>query len=123
MRTLREIMQRQEAVRAELRSINDAAAPDGTLSEEQQSKWSALEAELAGLRSAEQRQATLDDLDRAAAGRPLGGGGGGAPGRPEVRVFQGGPTSTPEAFDGAVLRAQTGERLPESALCRAADGA
>ena len=64
---------------------------------------------MAGLRAAEQRQAQLDDLDRGAAGRPLGGG---APGRPELRVFAGGPTTAPEAFDGAVLRAQTGERIP-----------
>ena len=109
MRTLRDILQRQDAARAEMRALNDAAGPDGALGDEQQARWSQLEAEMAGLRAAEQRQAQLDDLDRGAAGRPLGGG---APGRPELRVFAGGPTTAPEAFDGAVLRAQTGERVP-----------
>ena len=44
MRTLRDILQRQDAARAELRSINEAAGPDGSLGEEQQARWSALEA-------------------------------------------------------------------------------
>jgi HK97 family phage major capsid protein len=76
MRTsLRDILQRMDSARAEMRALNEAAAPDGTLSDEAQARWVALESEMSGLRAAEQRQATLDDLERRMAGQPIGGTG------------------------------------------------
>jgi HK97 family phage major capsid protein len=70
MPTIREILTRREAIRTELRSIADAH-PDGTLPEPQASRWAALEAEAASLNAVEQRQATLDDMDRRSAGHPI----------------------------------------------------
>ena len=75
MRTMREILARQEAIRAEMRSLHDAAGADGTLAPEQQTRWTELETEATGLRTQQTRQATLDEAERRMQGQPLGGTG------------------------------------------------
>jgi HK97 family phage major capsid protein len=67
---LREILARREAIRTEMRGLADAHP--GDMPEPQAARWAALEADAANLNAAEQRQATLDDMDRRAAGQPLG---------------------------------------------------
>ncbi len=99
MASSRQTIEQRDAAKAELQSIH--ARHPGDLPEDAQQRWDELTAEIGTLEKRLARQATLDDLDRAAVGRPLGGG---APGRPEVRVWAGSPTTTPEAFDGAILR-------------------
>lgn len=73
--TVREILARREALRNEARAIH-AAHPDG-LPAEQESRWAAIEAEVATLTAAERRAALLDEMDRRAAGTPVGGAGTG----------------------------------------------
>jgi HK97 family phage major capsid protein len=75
MRTMREILNRQEEIRAEMRSLHEAAGPDGNLSSEQQHRWSELEGEASGLQTRQARQATLDDAERRMQGQPLAGTG------------------------------------------------
>jgi hypothetical protein len=104
---LRAILQRREALRAELRGILNEH-PDGDLPDDVRQRADALEAEATRLHEQEKRQALLDDLDRKANGTPLGGAVSG----PELRVFRHESTTAPEGFDGTILRAQNGERVP-----------
>lgn len=69
--TVREILQRRDAIRTEMRSL-DTAANGGALGDVAQARWTVLEGELATLEGQERRAAALDDLDRRAAGQPLG---------------------------------------------------
>ena len=71
--TIRQILERRAAIRAELATIH-AAHPDA-LPADVQTRWTALEAEAANLTAQEARQATLDDLDRRAAGHTVAGTG------------------------------------------------
>lgn len=68
--TLREILSRREAIRAELRTITDTH-PDGALPPDVEQRAADLETEANRLNDAERRQVLLDDLDRRAAGTPL----------------------------------------------------
>lgn len=68
--TLREILARRDAIRVELRSINEAH-PDGALPAEVQDRVTAIETEAATLNATEQRLALQDDLDRRAAANPV----------------------------------------------------
>jgi HK97 family phage major capsid protein len=70
---LREILARRDAIRVEMRSIHDAH-PDG-LPDAAQTRWTALEAEVASLGATEARVAAIDALDRRSAGQPVGGSG------------------------------------------------
>lgn len=72
--TLREILARRDAIRVEMRGIIDAS-PDGNLSDEIRARADALEAEAGRLNEAERRQVLVDELDRRAAGTPIGGTG------------------------------------------------
>jgi HK97 family phage major capsid protein len=109
MSSLREILQRRDALRVELRGILDQH-PDGALPDEVRARADELEASAGLLNDQERRQVLIDELDRRAVGTPLSGPA--SPGRLEVRAFDVGPSPTPEAFDGLVLRAQDGSRVP-----------
>lgn len=67
---LRDILARRETLRTEMRGL-DTAANGGALADAAQTRWAAIEGELATLDSQEKRQAQLDDLDRRAAGQPV----------------------------------------------------
>jgi HK97 family phage major capsid protein len=108
--TLREILQRRDAIKVELRGILDTHQA-GELPDQVQTRADELEAEAARLDVTERRQVLVDDLDRRATGRPLDGSGGSA-GRLEVRAFEGAASPAPEAFDGAIIRTQAGDRVP-----------
>jgi HK97 family phage major capsid protein len=84
--TIREILQQQSVVEAEMRAIH-AAHPDGALTGEAETRWSALATKHDGLKAAATRQALLDDADRRAAGHPIGGGGADGRFDAEVRQF------------------------------------
>jgi len=71
--TLREILNRREAIRTELRAINDAH-PDAALPAEVETRAAALEAEAVQLNAAERRAVVLDEMDRRATGVPIGTG-------------------------------------------------
>jgi hypothetical protein len=75
MRSMRDILTRQEESRAEMRSLHEAAGPDGNFAAEQQARWSELETEATGLQTRQQRQATLDDAERRMQGQQLAGTG------------------------------------------------
>lgn len=105
--TLREILVRRDAIRVELRGILDAN-PTG-LPDDIATRADALETEAGRLNDLERRQVAVDEMDRRAAGAPLNGGPGA---RLEVRAFEAGPSAVPEKFDGAILRAQDGDRVP-----------
>src|SRR4051812_21967646 len=107
MASLRSLIERRSAVKTELQAIL-AQHPD-TLPDDAQARWDALTGEADGLENRIAMQARVDEVERRVAGTPAGGG---APSRPEVRVFAGAPTATPEGFDGTVLRTQGGERVP-----------
>ena len=70
--TTREILQQLSATETEMRAIH-VAHPDGVLSGEAESRWTALTAKHDGLKAAATRQAMLDDADRRSAGTPIGG--------------------------------------------------
>ncbi len=70
--TLREMLERRTAIAGEMRQVNESAA-DGALAPEAQARWDALRTDLDQLEARIDRQAALDDLDRRAAGQPLGG--------------------------------------------------
>lgn len=72
--TLRELTARREQIRTEMRTLH-AAADGGNLADAAQTRWDALATELTSLDAQERRQATIDDLDRRAAGEPLNGTG------------------------------------------------
>src|SRR5437764_1757182 len=72
MPTIRELLARKDEIRTELRGILDKH-PDGNLPDEVRQRADALDAEAGRLNDQERRQATLDDLDRRAAGEPLTG--------------------------------------------------
>ncbi|MBI0432810.1 phage major capsid protein [Roseomonas sp. KE0001] len=74
MPSIRDLISRREAIRAELRDILDKH-PDGALPDETRARADALEAEALRVTDAERRQAMLDDLDRRAAGQPVNGTG------------------------------------------------
>jgi len=66
---IRDILQRREAIRVEMRALV-GSAPDGNLPDDKAARFTALEAEATNLNAAEQRQATIDGLARAAGGAP-----------------------------------------------------
>ncbi|MGI4795217.1 MAG: phage major capsid protein [Janthinobacterium lividum] len=71
--TLREILAKKDAIKAEMRSINDTASGNGELEGPAQARFATLVAEAAALTAAEARTAAIDDLDRRSAlGAPLG---------------------------------------------------
>lgn len=70
--TIREILAKRDALRTEMRGLNDGAN-GGPLAEAAQTRWTALEGELSTLDGAERRQAAVDDLDRRAVGQPVAG--------------------------------------------------
>jgi HK97 family phage major capsid protein len=72
--TIREILQRRDAIRTDLRGILDQYK-DGNLPDEARSRADELEAEAGRLNDAERRQVLVDELDRRAAGVPLTGTG------------------------------------------------
>ncbi len=72
--TIRELQQKRETLRTEMRAIHDGAN-GAALSAEAQARWTALEAESATLQASETRQAALDELDRRAAGTTVAGSG------------------------------------------------
>ena len=67
--TIREILQRREAVRKEMRQLVDAHPAE--MPEASATRFAELETEATALNAAEQRQATIDAMDRAAAGQPV----------------------------------------------------
>lgn len=69
--TIREILAKRETIRTEMRSLHDAAN-GGPLADTAAGRFDTLETELRGLDAQERRQATMDDLDRRAAGQPVG---------------------------------------------------
>jgi HK97 family phage major capsid protein len=75
MRTMRDILSRQEEIRVEMRALHESAGTDGNLAPEQQARWTELEGEATGLQTRQQRQATLDDAERRMQGQPLAGTG------------------------------------------------
>jgi HK97 family phage major capsid protein len=75
MRSMRDILSRQEEIRVEMRALHEAAGSDGNLSPEQQARWTELETEATGLQTRQQRQAILDDAERRMQGQPLAGTG------------------------------------------------
>jgi HK97 family phage major capsid protein len=108
--TIREILQRRDAIRGELRGILDQH-PDGALPDEVRTRADALETAAGLLNDQERRQVLIDELDRRAAGRPLDGSAG-SPGRTEVRAFEAAASPVPEGFDGQIIRGQDGTRSP-----------
>ena len=73
--SLRTLVARKDAIRAELRGIHEQASGDG-LSAEAQTRWDALSAEADALAAQERRQAVIDDMDRrAGSGTPVGATG------------------------------------------------
>lgn len=72
--TIREILARRDAIRVELRGILEQH-PDGNLPDEVRQRADAIEAEATRLNDAERRQVVADELDRRAAGTPVGGTG------------------------------------------------
>ena len=95
--SLRQILARRDAIRSELRALHTANSD--ALPGEAQTRWDALQAEVATLDAQEHRQAALDDLDRRAAGQHIGGGTSG-----DARFDEQAAQVT--ALD--VIRAQTG---------------
>jgi len=69
--TLRQLLDRRNAIRQELRTIHDAA-PDGALSAEAEARVATLTAEANTLNTREEQLVALADLDRRAAGTPIG---------------------------------------------------
>lgn len=70
--TLKQMLERREAIRAEMTTIH-GASNGAALAPEAETRWAALAGELATLDGATTRQAQIDDLDRRAAlGAPLG---------------------------------------------------
>jgi HK97 family phage major capsid protein len=71
--TMRELLAKRESIRTELRAIHEGAN-GGALAADAQARWTALESEAAALAGLESRQATIDDLDRRAAGTTIHAG-------------------------------------------------
>lgn len=71
---LRQLTERRAAITAEMHQL-DAAAGDGDLSTEARARFDALKVESDQLQARIERQAVLDDLERRAAGTPIGGTG------------------------------------------------
>ncbi len=67
---LRDILQRRDAIKAELRTLH-TGAENGVLGDESQTRWAALEGELGTLEQQERRAVLLNDLD-ARGGTPVG---------------------------------------------------
>ena len=70
MSSIRQILMRREAIRTEMRSIVEAHPAD--LPAEQATRFAALQVEAEALNASEARAAVLAELDRRAAGTPLG---------------------------------------------------
>ena len=70
MSSIRQILMRREAIRTEMRSIVEAHPTD--LPAEQATRFAALQTEAEALNASEARAAVLAELDRRAAGVPLG---------------------------------------------------
>jgi HK97 family phage major capsid protein len=112
MPTIREILQRREAIRVEMRAIHDA----GELNDEGRARFAVLTTEAEGLNAAEQRQATLDDMERRAAGAPPAAVPGGDVGLLDAIRAQMGAT------DHAAGRAREMSREAEIRSGRKAEG-
>lgn len=108
MSPLRQFQQRHAAAKDELGALV-AKYGAGEWPEADNQRGEELEAECARLTVSERRQALADDETRIAVGRPLDGNGSSGL---EVRAFADGPSAVPSDFDGAILRAQDGTRVP-----------
>ena len=107
--SIRQILARRHEIRGELQSILDAH-PEGALPAEIEARFAALETEAAALNTREERQARLDDMARREAGQHVAGG---TPSETRATVrFNGREQSAPAAFDGSILTAQDGSRVP-----------
>ncbi len=105
---INELWQRHKGLVDEMRAIT--AAPAGEdLSPDQEADLGALEGKVVKLEKRIAAQEFADARDLAARGTPLNGP---APSRPELRVFAHAATPAPDGFDGAVLTAQDGSRVP-----------
>lgn len=106
--TRHEMNARRAEIGTELRALNDAHP--GDLPAEAQTRWDALNTELAGIEQRIARQQTVDDLERRASGTRIGGG---AP-EPETRQIGGfgDGARLPDAFDGQFLVTQHGQQVP-----------
>lgn len=71
---VRQILARRDEIRVELRGICEKHS-DGALPDDVRQRADELEEEANRLNDLERRQVLLDELDRRAAGQPLGGGG------------------------------------------------
>lgn len=106
--TLNDLRQRHKSLVDEMRAIT--AAPAGEdLSHDQEADLAALEGKVVKLEKRIAAQEFADARDLAARGNPLNGAG---PSRPELRVFAHAATPAPNGFDGAVMIAQDGSRVP-----------
>jgi HK97 family phage major capsid protein len=105
---IRHIQSRREEIRTAMHALLDRE--EGDLTAEERASIDVMEGELPALDEAERRQKVLNALDLAAIGKPLNGAA--SSGRLEVRAFEGASSPTPESFDGVVLRAQDGSRVP-----------
>jgi len=76
MATLREMLERRNALKTELEGLHKAT-PDGALPEAAQVRWDKATADLGTLEAAITRQSVIDDLDRRSVGTSLDGGAGG----------------------------------------------
>ena len=108
MTTLRELQQRREAHLAEMRIIQAAPAGEEGYSDEQEASLTALREKVEKAERSIGLAEFVNTADRRAQGAPLNGG---SP-RPEFRVFGEAASPKPEGFDGAVLDAQDGSRVP-----------
>lgn len=70
---IRQILQRREAIRTELRSLLESHP--GEMPADVAARFSTLQSEAEALNVAEAREAAVADLDRRAAGHPIGGAG------------------------------------------------
>ena len=72
--SIRNLLERQYAIKADLAAIN-TANPDSTLPAEAQIRWDTLQTELSAVESRIDRQTTIDDGERRIAGQPVSGTG------------------------------------------------
>lgn len=105
---------RRNAVRDELLKL-DAEHPDMDYPPEQRRHFDSLTAQAEQLRKEEvelrrkiEDRTTLDSIARTAPGITLGS----ALAAPEIRVFRNEQTTMPQGFDGEMLHAQDGSRVP-----------
>ena len=107
--SIRQILARRHEIRGELQAILDAH-PEGALPADVEARFASLETEAQALNVREQRQAALDDMQRRETGQHVAGA---APSETRAAVrFGGREQSAPAGFDGAILTAQDGSRVP-----------